>query len=71
MENTFMPADRYPFCFIINLATVRPADVELGQLEQRLRDEAGLDKSLQEQGWVIIPDSERAEQIVDTFVLSC
>ena len=68
MDNTAMPHPNYPYCFIISLSSVREADVLLTEVEQRLRAEAGLRKSLQAQGWTRIPDSDRAEQIIEALL---
>jgi hypothetical protein len=64
MDNVHMPHVDYPHSFVINLQTVRPTDVPLNELENRLRAEAGLDVSLRGQGWTRSPDSERAEQVI-------
>jgi hypothetical protein len=68
MGNTFLPSPDYPYCFTVNLASVRTTDVPLAAVEQQLRTDAGLQRSLQAQGWTIIPDSERAEQIIEAFI---
>jgi hypothetical protein len=68
MDNIHMPHVDYPHCFIINLQTLRRADVPLVELESRLQTEAGLDTSLRGQGWTRIADSECAEQIVASLL---
>lgn len=68
MDNTYLPDENYPYCFVINMRSARRANVPLNEVEQRLRAEAGLTKSLQAQGWTRIPDSDRAEQIIKALV---
>jgi hypothetical protein len=68
MDNTQIPHVDYPHCFIINLQTLRPANVPLDELENRLRMEAGLDVSLRGQGWTRIPANEHAEQLIEALV---
>jgi hypothetical protein len=68
MDNTYMPHQDYPFCFEINMKTLRNADIPLDEVEHQLRTHAGLQKSLHAQGWTMIPDSERAEEIINALV---
>ena len=68
MDNSYLPDDDYPHCFIINMKTVRSVDVPLEELENRLRAEAGLDVSLRGHGWTRIPDSQRAERAVEALL---
>ena len=68
MDNTYLKQADYPYCFVIDLRTLRPTDMPVEDLERRLRAEAGLQKSLQGQGWTIIPDSERAEEVIDALI---
>jgi hypothetical protein len=77
MPNTFKLGDQedYPEgkegkeqCFIINMdMPLRNADVPLQDVENKLRDHTGLQKSLQARGWNRIPDSQRAEEIINTL----
>ncbi|HEV7927533.1 MAG TPA: hypothetical protein VGR14_19435, partial [Verrucomicrobiae bacterium] len=62
--NTYREQAKYRHCFIVDLDSIRAADVSLEEVERRLRDEAGLQKSLAGRGWNIIPDSEQAEMVI-------
>jgi hypothetical protein len=68
--NTQMPHVDYPYCFVIDMPTLRRADVPLDHVEHRLQTEAGLNGSLRGQGWTRIPDSQQAEQVINTLVLT-
>jgi hypothetical protein len=70
MPNTLMPHVDYPYCSVINMPTLRRADVPLDQVEHRLQTEAGLDGSLRGRGWTRIPNSQQAEQVINTMVLT-
>jgi hypothetical protein len=59
-----MPHRDYPFCIEISMKSLRNADISLEEGERQLRAHAGLQKSLQAQGWTRIPDNERAEEII-------
>jgi hypothetical protein len=54
----------YHYCFLVDLGSMRKADVSLQEVERRLRAQAGLQKSLQGQGWTRIPDSKQAETAI-------
>jgi hypothetical protein len=54
----------YHYCFLVDLGSMRKADVSLQEVERRLRAQAGLQKSLQGQGWTHIPDSKQAETVI-------
>ncbi|HZK79605.1 MAG TPA: HNH endonuclease signature motif containing protein [Humisphaera sp.] len=68
LDNTYEPHRNYPYCFVIDMSSVRPVDIEIGLIEKLLRDEAGLQKSLKGQGWTIIPDSEAVARVVESLI---
>jgi hypothetical protein len=65
LEGTATPHEDYPCCFLVDLGSLRPADVKLPEVEEQLRAEAGLRTSLRGRGWTRIPDSNRAEQVIN------
>jgi len=67
-ENRDLPDPEFPCCFIIDMNSVRRADVALDEVEARLRDGQCLDKSFRSRGWTIIDDSDKAEAIINTLV---
>jgi hypothetical protein len=68
MDNTYLRQAEYPHCLVLKLPA-RRANAPLAEVESRLRAEAGLQKSLQGQAWTRFPDSERAKQVIDSFIL--
>jgi len=68
IENIYMPDPKYPYCFVIDMLSLRYADIHLKDVELKLRDHAELRKSLQAQGWTKIPDSPQAEEIIYSLV---
>jgi hypothetical protein len=64
MDNVYMPHPDYPCCFIMNLQTLRRANVALAELESPLRTQAGLKVSLGGRGWTRIPDGKRTELVI-------
>lgn len=68
LEHTFLPDDKYPHCFIVDLQSVRRANVPLDEVESKLREAHCLDKSFRSRGWTIIDDSSRAEQVINSLL---
>ena len=69
MKNTYVRMD-YPNCFVIDMKSLRQADVPLEEVEREFRTQLGFKKSLRTQSWTRIPDSTQAEQIIDRLVSS-
>jgi len=69
LDNIYMPHPKYPHCFVINLRTLRRADVPLDELEDRLRTRGGLHTSLRGRAWTRISNSKSAEQVVTSFLV--
>jgi hypothetical protein len=67
LANTFGLQPEYPFCFIVEPRSVRPADASLAEIEQAL-GAAGVEVSLAGQGWTRVPDSPAAERAVEELV---
>jgi hypothetical protein len=64
--NTFEPRQDFPYCFIVNLSSIRPVDLPLSELEQRFRA-AGVSRALAGRGWTEI-DSAAADQVIAELV---
>src|SRR5437588_11377995 len=61
LENRFGLQAEYPYCFLVEPGSVRPADASLAEVEQALAG-VGVEVSLAGQGWTRVPDSPAAEQ---------
>jgi Predicted restriction endonuclease len=68
-DNSHPDYPEYSHCFVIKLP-VREANVSLEEVERKLRAEASLQKSLAGQGWTKIPDSERAEKVIEDLLFA-
>jgi hypothetical protein len=67
LANTFGLQPEYPYCFIVETGSVRPADASLAEIEQALAA-VGVSVSLAGQGWTRVPDSPAAERAIEDLV---
>ena len=65
--NTFNLQAKYPYCFIVEPGSVRPADASLAEVEQALAA-VGVAVSLAGRGWTRVPDSPAAERAIEDLV---
>jgi chorismate mutase len=61
----------YSHYFVINIQTIRPArdNVSLQEVQRDLRLHANFTGTFQGQGWNVIPDSQEAEIVIETFIV--
>jgi hypothetical protein len=65
--NTFGLQDTYPNCFIVEPASIQPADATLDEVEAALADQ-GVVVHLASRGWNQTPDSQAVEDAVSVLV---
>jgi HNH endonuclease len=69
LQNTFPKRDsNEPHCFLIDMKSVRSMNVQISEVERRLKKSAGLLKSLRGRGWTTIPESRAALRVIESLV---
>jgi len=65
LQNTDSDQDRYPHYFVVDMTSVRKVDFSVIDLEEAMRNECGVTKSIAvSHGWVLLPNTEAAERII-------
>lgn len=65
LQNTDVDRARYPNYFVVDMKSVREVDFSVIDLEEAMRRECGVAKSIAaSQGWVRLPDTEAAARVV-------
>lgn len=67
LDNNDEKSDTYPFLFLVNMATLRPSEISLYDIEEQLHQTGERKSLVQSQGRPIIPDSPFSENLWQTL----